>query len=90
MSKVVYILRSLPGAGKSTLADELIIAAKAQSLSHAICCADDYHMSGGEYKWSAQRVAYAHQSCRVKFAALIEESCEVIIVANTNSTHKEY
>lgn len=82
--KSVYILRSVPGAGKSTLANDLAIG-----FGDIICCADDYHMIDGEYIWCAENGYYAHRQCYKKFETLITEGSDRIIVANTNTSNKD-
>jgi adenylate kinase len=80
------MLRSVPGAGKSTVADEI---AKGYGDASIICCADDYHMVDGEYKWKLENQGYAHKSCQDKCKRLMETNAERIIVANTSTTVKE-
>lgn len=87
--KVMWILRGLPGVGKSTLATSLVIAAQANNNTSAICCADDYMMEGDKYVWAPEKVADAHTRCRNKAAIAVENKVEYIIIANTNTTMKE-
>lgn len=83
MSKIVYILRGVSGAGKSTLAAELA------PPSH-ICCADDYHMEDGVYKWKAENLYETHYECFKKYFELLELGYGPVVVANTNTTEREF
>lgn len=84
--KTVYILRGVSGSGKSTLAESLIVG-----RSGIICTADDFFMVDGEYKFNPAKLGKAHQECQVKFlGALVSHEYDVIVVANTNTSAKEY
>ncbi len=86
MKKTVYILRGVSGSGKTTLAKELI-----EGRRGVICTADDYFEIDGEYKFNAAELGNAHKACRVKFHyALCDKTHDVIVVANTNTTEKDY
>jgi predicted kinase len=88
MKKVLILLRGVPGCGKSTVAEEL---AKGYTTveGNIICCADDYHMVDGEYRWKAENQGYAHKECQKKCETLMKIEATRIIVANTNTTVKE-
>lgn len=87
----VYILRGLPGSGKSSLAQNLDYAASNENKSVEICCADDFFIdSNGNYNWYASGIADAHSMCRSKFSEAIRNDTDTIIIANTNTTRKEY
>lgn len=58
-------------------------------LSKAICCADDYHMRDGEYKWNADDIRKAHEWCQRKCAKFMKRQIERIVVANTSTTERE-
>lgn len=86
MKKTVYILRGVSGSGKSTLAQELV-----KNRLGVICCADDYFMVDGEYKFDSQKLKYAHEHSRNTFDdALSDNTVDVIVVANTNTTEKDF
>lgn len=81
----LIILRSLPGAGKSTFAD--FIANYEEEST--VCTADDYFMVDGEYKFDASKLGQAHSNCRIKCEDAMKFEEKLIIVANTNTTEKE-
>ena len=55
MAKELYLLRGLPGAGKSTLAEQ---------LANTHLEADMYFSKDGEYKFDATKLKDAHEWCR--------------------------
>lgn len=81
MKKEVYILRAIPGAGKSTLAD---------SLGGVICCADDYFMDqNGNYNFIQEKIGNAHGYCKYRFKEALANNAERIIVSNTNTEARD-
>lgn len=88
--KTVYILRGIPGSGKTTLASSLVTGFMVRLESFVVCCADDYHIVDDVYKWQESRVADAHAYCRGKFVNAITREVEKIVISNTNTTYKEF
>lgn len=77
--KELFLLRGLPGAGKSTLA---------RSVGGMHIEADRYFMDGDEYKFDASKLKEAHTWCQTKVsnAMLLNYTAginERIIVSNT-------
>jgi predicted kinase len=90
MKKVLIILRGCPGSGKSTVAEILAVLGDLDKVITApICCADDYHMVDGEYKWDPKNIGAAHKACKDKCEKALSEGVERVIVANTNTSEKE-
>ena len=81
MEKILYIVRGVPGSGKTTFAN---------SLGRAVCTADDFYMKKGEYIWFADKIATAHSWCRRKCRRFMKVGVSPVIVANTNTTEKEF
>lgn len=79
--KILYILRGVPGCGKSTLA---------KTLSDNICEADNYFRKDGVYKFDATKLGAAHEYCRTLCLEFMRHSVPKIVVSNTNTTHKEF
>ena len=71
--KELFLLRGLPGAGKSTLA---------KSLSGIHLEADHYFMEDGEYKFDASKLKEAHDKCQNAVRVWMG-SQDRIIVSNT-------
>jgi predicted ATPase len=84
MNKLVYILRGIPGAGKSFLAEELV----KNNKSSIVCCADDYFLIDGKYLWTYEGLYAAHLYCQSKFKKALADNLELIIVSNTSTKEK--
>lgn len=80
MEKVLFIVRGVPGSGKSSVAE---------LLGKAICCADDYYMHDGEYKWNPDDIGTAHAWCQRKCRRFMKKQIGRIIVANTSTSERE-
>lgn len=81
MNKDLIILRGVSGSGKSTVA--LLFDTK------AICCADDYHVKNGEYKWDVNNLKKAHEWCQRKCVKHMKRNTSKIVIANTNTKESE-
>lgn len=59
MSKVLFIVRGLPGSGKSTFAEKLV------GSDFLVCEADKYFIdvTTGEYKFDTSKLKDAHRYC---------------------------
>jgi adenylate kinase family enzyme len=84
MQKTVIIISGKSGTGKSSL------AAFIQGLDEKvrICCADDFFMIDGEYKFDAAKLGQAHKSCWDKFEQALADGCDCLIT-NTSTTTAE-
>lgn len=80
---VLYIIRGLPGSGKTTLARKLV-------PPELVFEADDYFTVGGQYNWNADLLPEAHKSCyrRVQSAMLVGR--REVAVSNTFTRFWEY
>lgn len=81
MEPVIYILRGLPGSGKSTFAQELVNLF--QSHDPIWVEADMWHVIDGTYQWKPERVRFAHEQCQSHVKKAMELKHPVIIVSNT-------
>lgn len=74
MAKELFLLRGLPGAGKSTLAE---------SIGGKHLEADMYHIdANGVYNWKPEKVKDAHEWCQFECARAMEWELKVV-VSNT-------
>lgn len=78
--KNLYILRGVPGAGKSTLA---------ASLGFPTFEADQFHMKDGVYKFDPSKIWLAHKSCQERLEKAMIKGEPNLIVSNTSTTNKE-
>ena len=72
--KELFLLRGLPGAGKSTLA---------KSLSGIHLEADRYFMEDDEYKFDASKLKDAHEWCKNMTSAYLTKGYNKVVVSNT-------
>jgi predicted kinase len=83
MTKKLYIVRGLPGSGKSTFALDLV------GSDFLVCEADKYFMVDGEYKFDGSKLKEAHESCRnlvetyMKDSLMNDQFYREIAVSNT-------
>ena len=72
--KELFLLRGLPGAGKSTLA---------KSLGGMHMEADKYFMDEGEYKFDASKLKEAHAWCQNAARVWMTNSVPKVVISNT-------
>lgn len=66
--KKLYIVRGLPGSGKSTFAEALV------GSDFLVCEADKYFMVDGEYKFDGSKLKDAHEWCRNRVETYMKDS----------------
>ena len=79
MKKILYLLRGVPGSGKSTIA---------QNIGGTHFETDKYFMVDGEYKFDPTKLKQYHQMCQdeVNLAMIQNHTAhfnDVIVVSNT-------
>ena len=84
--KVVYIMRGIPGSGKSTRARELV---KPENIKN-IFSTDDYFMVGGEYRFDPTKLGEYHGNNLQRFKDAVMQGISPIVVDNTNTQKWEY
>lgn len=84
MAARLTILRGLPGAGKSTLAEKLVREGKADVFFEA----DQFFVKDGVYTFDVTKLGAAHKWCQdsVRFALYEGKS---VVVSNTSTTKWE-
>ena len=74
--KNLYLVRGLPGSGKSTFARSI-------AKSYQIFEADQYFMKRGKYNFDPTKLKEAHNSCQLKCAERMKLQLSKIVIANT-------
>lgn len=84
--KTCFIMRGIPGAGKSTFTKRLAASAP---LGHpaVVCSADDFFTKKGKYEYVPAFIGRAHAECYAKFEKAIDADSPVVIVDNTHISH---
>lgn len=86
--KILYILRGVPGSGKSTYAKQ-IMENRVDAIGEHYE-ADMYFTDGDNYYWSADKLFYAHKWCYFSVCkAMDKPSNDYVIVSNTFVTTKD-
>ena len=82
MGKNLYIVRGLPGSGKSTFARSI-------AKSYQVFEADQYFMKDGEYNFDPSKLKEAHDNCRQRVVRRMRKNLfnstlfRTIVVSNT-------
>lgn len=91
--KILYIIRGLPGAGKSTLARNISFAHYGNDSCHGDHWFEADHFftdAAGRYTFDPKQVHFAHQWCQESVRkALASGDQGIVIVSNTFTRHKE-
>src|SRR5581483_4813158 len=80
----VFIMRGVPGSGKSAVAEHIAGERK------AIASADHYFEKKGGYRFAKEQLGKAHDFCRERFLELIKNKERCIVVDNTNVQRRDY
>jgi predicted kinase len=80
---MLYLVRGLPGSGKSTFAQELAGGLDCNHFEH-----DKYlYTDEGEYLWTEKRMAYAYRQCLRDTEETMADG-EPVVVSNVFPTSK--
>ena len=92
INKKIFILRGLPGVGKSTLASYLatnLAPKKGEGKGAIILSSDDFFIaSNGKYIFDDNKIVEAHKWNFKRFKEAIERELSPIIIDNSN--YKKY
>lgn len=90
LRKELYIIRGIPGAGKTTIARQIVAMGRNATLTYAYCDADNFFVhSDGTYKWDPLKIGAAHIKCFNDVLEAMKTNTDVCVVANTFTTLKE-
>jgi hypothetical protein len=89
--RTLYLMRGIPGGGKSTRAKSLAVEAIQDGASSvAICSTDNFFLDkDGVYRFDGKRIGCAHGWNQACARQMMENDINVVIIDNTNTTHKE-
>ncbi len=82
--KVAYILRGIPGSGKTTLAK---ILAEPEGVIHST---DDYFYQGGVYRFQPERLPEFHEKNFAAFVNSLRAEIPIVVCDNVNREHRDY
>jgi len=84
--KRAFILRGLPGSGKSLLARILAAA----HFNSRVLSTDQYFMVDDKYQFDAGKLNEYHARNLVAFIAACRDGCPAVILDNTNTQYWEF
>lgn len=87
MNKTLYIIRGIPGSGKTTLARKIAQDNKKEGVW--ICEADHYFERNGKYDFNPSELGKAHDYCKSQVRSAMEIG-DHVIVSNTSTRKSEY
>lgn len=76
MGRTLYIIRGLPGSGKSTLGEQL-------ANGHSYAADDWFTDEDGDYNFVPSELPDAHEDCRARVLGAMLSGVEKIAVCNT-------
>ena len=94
--KTLIILRGVSGSGKSDFANFLstthnnAYVGKTNVAPVVVCCADDYHIKDGVYKFKLENLGEAHLQCRLKAFEAMKNETGLVIIANANTKEGDF
>lgn len=86
MKKLLRLIRGLPGRGKSTLAQQILLSNCDPDIDipSAWFEADMYFLdTNGKYVYNKSKISLAHRWCRDEVQRCMESEVDEIIVSNT-------
>lgn len=92
MMKTLYIIRGLPGSGKSTLGEKLACKTKSKThngrewnpdVVHSYAADDWFTDKNGNYNFDPMELPQAHEDCQARVMGAMMSEVENIAVCNT-------
>lgn len=83
--KTCFIVRGLPGSGKTYLAHSIRKELDTLGYSTEMAAADDYLVNEkGEYAFDPENLGSAHMACSKKLVSAMKQGVDAVIQHNTN------
>ena len=78
----LILLRGLPGAGKTTLANSILLVK--YTTESDVLSADDFFMGeNGHYEFDSSKLKDAHNYCQFRCSEKMRQGAQRIVIANT-------
>jgi tRNA uridine 5-carbamoylmethylation protein Kti12 len=88
--KHVYLMRGIPGQGKSTIAQTLLAGVRPEETG-VIVSADHFFVKpDGTYDFNPKLLHMAHGLCQSKYLSALQSGTNVIVVDNTNVRRRDF
>lgn len=85
--KTCWVIRGLPGSGKTSIAKKLV----AQLSDARVVEADEYfYQQDGSYQFDASKLKLAHEWCFDQFKKIVDDVYSNVIVSNTSTMCWEF
>lgn len=85
MTKILTLMRGIPGSGKSTWAKRIAVGFLTDGGKRvAILSTDDYHMEGDKYVFKPHKLGDFHRLNQGRAYQMMEAGIELVIIDNTN------
>jgi len=88
--RYAFVMRGIPGSGKSTVAKIIAETFKNSGLTATIHSTDDLCMVDGEYKWSADLAPQRHEQNLSNFKDSLFSGDDCVICDNTNVKREHF
>ena len=89
--KTVYIIRGLPGSGKSTIAEHFKFIANQSNISFEWIETDkSFIQQNGDYVFDKAKLHSAHQYWMARFKKSVNLGVDMIVVSNTSTRKWEF
>ena len=89
-ASIVFVMRGLPGCGKSWLTDNIAKWCWSENITCKVCSADHWFSRDGHYRWEKQGLTDAHAHSRGTFLYWMQQNTRVIVIDNTNLHTEDY
>ncbi len=90
IGRIAYIIRGLPGSGKSTLTQELHHLYVMDGISCRYFNTDEHFVEKGVYRFDPSKLGEYHERNYQEFCDALQDEVSICIVDNTNTQKWEY